>query len=173
MYSQYSLLNIFCTWLHNKIFYSVLMLHILYFVILHFNRLIKGNFHPNCVFPFIFPWPSVAHWPTLGLFWEWGTLFISSGHGQIDKNKNRVFTLVLHKNDHWTSLTSDAHHSGRLETILPIVLSPQQALFTQVCSGTQLHSTQTNSLTLNKWAIDFCLFSEQPGAFWTTIASPI
>lgn len=41
------------------------------------------------------------------------------------------------------------------------------------CSGTQLHSTQANSLILNKWAIDFCLFSEQPGAFWTTIASSI
>ena len=65
------------------------------------------------------------------------------------------------------------HRCGHLETTLPIVFSPQQALFTQVCSGTQLHSAQTNSLILNKWAIDFCLLSEQPEAFWTTIASPI
>lgn len=41
------------------------------------------------------------------------------------------------------------------------------------CPGTQLHSTRANSLSLNKWAIDFCLFSEQPGAFWMTIASSI
>lgn len=41
------------------------------------------------------------------------------------------------------------------------------------CPGTQLHSTRANSLSLNKWAIDFCLFSEQPGAFWMTIVSSI
>lgn len=44
-------------------------------------------------------WPICSR---LDCLEKWGSLFILSGHGQIDKNKNRVFTLVLHRNDHWT-----------------------------------------------------------------------
>lgn len=44
-------------------------------------------------------WPICHH---LDYSEKWGSLFILSGHGQIDKNKNRASTLVLHKNDHWT-----------------------------------------------------------------------
>lgn len=44
-------------------------------------------------------WPTGHH---SDCFEKRGSLFILSGHGQIDKNKNRVFTSVLHKNHHWT-----------------------------------------------------------------------
>lgn len=67
--------------------YSILNMHSIYFITLHFNWLTKGPFQSICIIPFISPGSSVAHSPPLGLFWEVGTLFISSGHRKIDKNK--------------------------------------------------------------------------------------
>lgn len=69
------------------IYYSILNMHSVYFITLYFNWLTKGPFQSICITPFISPGSSVAHSPPLGLFWEVGTLFISSGHGQTDKNK--------------------------------------------------------------------------------------
>ena len=120
-----------------------------------------------------FPGSSAAHWTPLRLFWESGDS-IHSVRSRTDRQKQKL-SLHMSPAQKWPLgvINHDVHRCGHLETILPTVCSPQQALFTQVCSGTQLHSTQTNSLILNKWAIDFCLLSEQPEAFWTTIVSPI
>lgn len=76
----------------------------MYFLFSHVyivNWLMKGVFTPPALSHSCFPalLRPICH--QLDGFEKWGTLFMPSGHGQIDKNKNRVFTLVLHKTDHW------------------------------------------------------------------------
>ena len=150
--------------------------YLMYFLFCHFTLGVfnKKNASSDLCYPIhFFPGSSAARWPPLGLFREAGDS-LHSVRSRRERQKQKQ-SLHMSPAQKWPLgvINHDVRRCGHLETILPTVCSAQQALFTQVCSGTQLYSTQTNSLILNKWAIDFCLLSEQPEAFWTTIVSPI
>jgi hypothetical protein len=131
-------------------------------ITLYLNYLITKTVYSSAWSPFSTPFHSLPT-RTLAALRE-NTIQFARSRVDRQKQTQSILPISPAPNGHWTQLICHGYRCGQGRTISPIVSSTQQALPVE-CSGSPLFSAWAHMLILNKWAIDFCLFSEQPGVF--------